>query len=273
MFEKLVKIRNAFFLIVTLGLIIMSFTRCSSVPRDKWTDKGMRVMIDPDSIDEENYVQIQRSLVQQGKFTVVDRSRGIKAIKKEQESTHRKEEDRYEDKEKWSHWGKLYGVGSIIVAHVQCRKEHAAFNRKRIYLECRQLLSMVDSNTGEVFVAVEGKNDGPSTYDLSYIVPDWNDTVEKMVDSYPADFRPENYAKTVTDYQDVSAERAQRQREVIEKRNAAERAPALELEKMKNKVRELESKLQQQSVANPPTQQVSTPSEPSTALVNVNNAE
>ena len=203
----------------------MSLISCSSTPRTKWTDKNMRIMVSPD-IDEENYVQIQQALVKSGKFTVVDRARALAAVKKEQESTLRTEEDRFSDNAKFSHWGKLYGVGSIVIAHVQCAKEHSTFNRTKLYLDCRQYLSMVDSNTGEVFVAVEGQNEGPSTYDLSFIVPNWDETVVKLLDAYPSSFRNENYAKTVTDYQDLSTEHAQRQRESVEKQKSSERLPA-----------------------------------------------
>lgn len=197
---------------LTLVIMALVMTGCSSIPKTKWTDKNMRVMIDPDSIDEENYVQIQHSLVKSNKFTVVDRTRGMAALKKEQERLHKTEEDRYADKDKWAHWGKMYGVGTIIVAHTQCQRNHDMFNRTKIYLECRQFLSMVDSNTGEIFLAVDGSNSGPSSYDLSHMAPDWDEVVASMVESYPKEFRNENYAKTITDYQDVSKENAIRNR-------------------------------------------------------------
>ena len=200
---------------------IMTLTvGCASAPKErtKWTDKGMRVMIDPDSVSEEDYVQIQKSLVQSGKFTVVDRARGMNALKKEQERTQRTEEDRYADKEKWSHWGKMYGVGSIIVGHSQCHRENSLLNRQKIYLKCKQFLSMVDSNTGEVFVAVEGENEGLATYDLSYMSPDWNDVTDKMVESYPKEYHSKGYSEEVLVYQDISKEHAQRQREIASKK-------------------------------------------------------
>src|SRR5665647_827111 len=119
--------------LMTVPMLILLITSCSSPnkQRTKWTDKSMRVMIDPDSIDEENYVQIQSALVRSGKFTVVDRARGMQAAEKEQERLHRNNSDRFEDKEKWAHWGKMYGVGSIIVPHVQCTKENSFMNRTK----------------------------------------------------------------------------------------------------------------------------------------------
>jgi hypothetical protein len=210
--------------IISVIFLLMGISSCATpTPRTKWTDKNMRVMIDPDSIDEENYVQIQHSLVSAGKFTIVDRSRGMNAMKKEQERTQRGEADRFADKEKWSHWGKMYGVGSIVVAHMQCTKENSFMNRTKLYLNCHQFLSMVDSNTGEVIVSVDGKNEGPASYDLSYMQPDWDKVTEKLMDAYPKEYRPNNYSKEVSTYQDISAEHAQRQKELVEKKNESEK--------------------------------------------------
>lgn len=174
----------------------------------------MRVMIDPDSIDEENYVQVLQALVQSEKFTVVDRSRGWKAAKKEQEREHQSNEaSRYEDKEKWSHWSKLYGVGAIVVANSQCQKTSTFLSQTKNKLFCKQHLHLVDANTGEVIVAADGENDGPSTYDRDFIMPDWNDVVAKLVDAYPKNYSSQVYTKEVQTYQELSKEHAQRQRE------------------------------------------------------------
>ena len=194
-------------------LVLGGLVGCASTPRSKWTDKDMRVMIDPDSVSPEHYVQIQNALVRLGKFTVVDRDAGMRALKKEQEREHRNETDRFENKEKWSMWGKMYGVGSIVVAHAQCYQTGSFWNPGKVKLQCRQMLSMVDSNTGEVFVAVEGENDGPVSADRSYIAPDWNDTVEKLVDAYPKDWERKSYAGPAQVYQQVAEEHAVRQME------------------------------------------------------------
>jgi hypothetical protein len=231
--------------VVFSTLLVVGFvSSCStSTPRTKWTDKNMRVMIDPDSIDEENYVQIQQALVSAGNFTIVDRARGMNAMKKEQERTQRVEADRFADKEKWSHWGKMYGVGSIVVGHLQCRKENVLFNRTKMYLDCHQFLSMIDSNTGEVIVAVEGQNEGPASYDLSYIQPDWNKVTEKLMDAYPKEYRANTYSKEVITYQEISSEHAQRQKELVERKKEAEKAPDEEKKNLQIKIKELEDQL------------------------------
>ena len=200
------------FLIGSASLAVACST--TPVPKTKWTDKNMRLLIDPDSVPEEHYVQIQNALVRSGKFTVVDRAQGMRAVQKEQERLHRNESDRFADREKWSHWGKMYGVGTIVIGHVNCMKEGYVWDPRKTKLNCRQYLSMVDSNTGEVFLAVEGENDGPASADTAYIVPDWNETVDKLIEAYPKHFRSEGYAGPALQYQDVSEEHAKRQREI-----------------------------------------------------------
>lgn len=194
--------KHVFLILIGLGLV-----GCAT-PRTKWTDKTMRVMIDPDSIEAEHHVLIQRALVESGKWYVVDRSKGFKAIKAEQERNHRTEEDRYADREKWSHWGKLYGVGGIVVASAQCKKEQGWFIG-RWYQVCRQFLSIVDSNTGEVITAIETKAES----DEADFYPQWDDAVAKLNDSYPSHFTPSKTSKRLEDYKDLSGEEAQRQRE------------------------------------------------------------
>lgn len=194
--------------VILTTLLALLMTACASTPRTKWTDKTMRVMIDPDSIAAEHHVLIQRALVESGKWFVVDRSKGFKAIKTEQERLHRTEEDRYADKEKWAHWGKLYGVGGIVVASAQCRKEQGMI-LGGWYQVCRQFLSIVDSNTGEVITAIENKAES----DEVDFYPQWDDAVAKLNNAYPENFKPTQPSKQIEFYKELSAEEAQRQRE------------------------------------------------------------
>jgi len=201
-------------LILIISLLALVGCASAPVPKTKWTDKNMRVMIDPDSIDAEHYVQIQTALVRSAKFTVVDRGTALRAAQKEQERLHRNEADRFEDKEKWAHWGKLYGVGSIIVAHAQCVKEGVWYNPNLTRMFCKQFLSMVDANTGEVLLAVEGENDSQASADRNYLVPEWKEIVAKLVDEYPKFFKTEDYTGPALQYQQVSDEHAKRQKQI-----------------------------------------------------------
>lgn len=192
---------------LTLIILALMLGACAT-PRTKWTDKTMRVMIDPDSIEPEHHVLIQRSLVESGKFFVVDRSKGFKAIKTEQDRLHKDEGDRYEDRQKWAHWGKLYGVGGIVVASAQCKKEQGMIFGGW-YRVCRQFLSIMDSNTGEVIVAIEHRAES----DEVDFYPQWDEAVQKMNAAYPSHFKPSKPSKQIEAYEELSAEIAQRQRE------------------------------------------------------------
>lgn len=179
--------------------------------RTKWTDKSMRVMINPDGISAKHYVRIQQALVESGKWVVVDRGMGYDAIKKEQEREHREQTDRFLDSEKFAHWGKLYGVGGIVVAHAQCVQKDGIF--KKNFPVCRQYLSIVDSNSGEVIAAVEDESEG-SSYDYD-LAPSWEDAVVKLNSAYPTHYEPNRDHKILRDYKELSKEEATRQREQL----------------------------------------------------------
>lgn len=201
-------------------IVAITLSGCASPPiRTKWADKNMRVMIDPDSLSADDYIAVQTALVKEGRFMVVDRSSGYKAIKAEQERLHRVEADRYEDKEKWAHWGKMYGVGAIVVGHSQCVRTTKLFSFNPNVYQCKQFLSLVDANSGEVISAVEGlaenpvqgNNFGSESFSKSM---DWSRTVADFVDAYPKDYKPQYYSEGVLKYQELSKEEAQRQKEI-----------------------------------------------------------
>lgn len=185
--------------------------------RTKWTDKTMRVMIDPEGVEASHYVKIQQALVASGKWVVVDRSDAYNAIMKEQQREHREQTDRFLDREKFAHWGKLYGVGGIVVAHAQCQVRDGWLLKKN-YPHCQQYLAIVDSNSGEVITAVQDEADGGS-YDYQ-LAPSWDEIVAKLNNDFPSHFEPNRNEKTLRDYQDLSQEEAARQKEQIAKQQA-----------------------------------------------------
>ena len=200
--------------LTSLILLALIISGCAGLPRNRFTDPQSRVFIDPQSIDANNYARIQNALVNNGKFVVVDRAQAFNAVKREQNTTQREQNSRFDDKEKWAWIGKLYGVGAIVVANNQCRRETSFWNHDRSNLVCLQRLALINANTGQVMVSVENTNSADYTFDLQYIVPDWVDTVEKMVDNYPKEFETRGYDKGLELYQDISKEHAQRQREL-----------------------------------------------------------
>jgi hypothetical protein len=202
---------------VILVLVALGMVGCASAPRTKWTDKTMRVMIDPESIDAQNYVKIQYSLVASGKWIVVDRKDGLRAIKHEQDMLHRTESDRYDDREKYAMWGKLYGVGGVIVAHSQCQRRDGFFPGQ--YNRCRQNLAIMDTNNGEVIAVSEARADSDAWNEM----PDWEDAVSVLNDNFPKNFEKDKTDKRLAEYKDLAREEAIRQKEELVNMN---RAPA-----------------------------------------------
>lgn len=165
----------------------------------------MRVMINPEGLTEVEYMDIQTQLVQTNMFTVVDRSRGIQAIKKEQREQHVTEKERYEDREKFAHWGKLYGVGSVIVAHSECQNRPNAWRVNEIKNYCKLYISLIDTNTGTVMISARGEEKAEMMQR-----PDWEETVEKLVKAYPEYFESDKTHDKLNEYKDESAKMARK---------------------------------------------------------------
>lgn len=230
--EKLIKVSSSTRVDVkktggSIGAMVLTFLAfvvgmgsvgCAT-PRTKWTDKTMRVMIDPEGVSAKHYVRIQQALMKSGKWVVVDRGMGYNAIKKEQEREHREQTDRFLDSEKFAHWGKLYGVGGVIVAHSSCIIRDGLF--KKNFPTCNQYVAIVDTNTGEVIAAAEGQAEG-SSYDYD-LAPSWDDVVADMEDAYPKNYQPNKDHKILRDYKELSHEEATRQKEELARKIASEK--------------------------------------------------
>lgn len=178
--------------------------------RTKYTDRNLRIMIDPASVSPDNYARIQTALVSQEMWVVLDRSAGLEAIKHEQEELHRTSSDRYDDRQKWAHWGKLYGVGAVVVAHAQCFNKKSWYDPKGQYY-CSQFINLLDSNTGEVILGVEGGEftEGPE------VAPDWKAVTQKLADAYPKEFKRVPTSERIENYKAESEEAARRQKEIM----------------------------------------------------------
>lgn len=198
---------------VSLPIFGLTLSGCAGkTPRTRWTDKTMRVAIDPASIDANNYVRIQQALVESGKWVVVDRAMAFNAIRHEQERLHRTDSDRFADREKFAIWGRMLGVGGVVVAHAQCSSKGSFWTEAR-YQHCHQFLSIVDSNSGEVIATSENEEDGATSEES--IAPPWDETVARLNAAYPKHFEPRRDQKPLEEYRALAAEEAQRQKEVV----------------------------------------------------------
>lgn len=177
--------------------------------RTKFTDPVLRILVDSDTIDPKNYVRITNALIKNGKFTVVDRGAGYLAARKEQERLHQDKVDRFDDREKYAHWKKLYGVGGIVIAHSQCQL-YTGFT-KGLYNKCRINLAIVNSSTGEVITTAEDVAETDSGYDQA---ADWSDAVDQLADNFPRHFEKDQSSAKLLEYKEVSKEEAIRAREI-----------------------------------------------------------
>lgn len=194
------------------GILIVSclciFGCSTQEPRTRYSDKNMRIMLYPDTISADHFARIQTALVRSDMWSVLDRGQGLKAVKQEQYTIHRSESDRYDDREKYAHWGKLYGVGAIVVAHAQCVNKPGKWRSNELRTYCQQFLNLIDSNTGEVVLGVEAEND--SDYGET---PDWNEVTKKLADEYPKYFTKEKVTERLERYKEESKEIALREKE------------------------------------------------------------
>lgn len=199
-------------LAVILVLFLLIATGCShNEVRTKWTDPSMRVFVMPDGIDANNYVRIQSALVSSGKWIVIERSDAFERIKQEQEMEHRSDQDRFQDEEKFALYGRLLGVGGVVVAHSQCASKRGLFGE---FTRCRQSLSIVNTVTGEVIMAVEGTNDDAvEYYGAPKIAASWEDTVNKLNDAFPENFEAVKWNDRMKAYKQVVKEESLRQKE------------------------------------------------------------
>ena len=205
---------------VMLALALLSaLTSCAGkTPRSKLSDPHMRVAVWPQGIDSGNFVRIQQALVASGKFVVVDRAVGLAAIKHEQDAQHVTESNRFAYPEKFAHFGKLLGVGAVVVAHTQCANKGSFWTDAR-YAKCQQFTEIVNSNTGEVMASAEGMEE--TDLGEGEIAPSWDGTVDRLIAAYPKFYERSHETQELVDYKALSAEEAQRMRERLPAQNPA----------------------------------------------------
>jgi len=189
--------------------LLLSLIGCASLDRNKFTDPHFRIMVDPDSIEAKHYVRVVHSLQRTKKFVVVDRASGFNAIRREQQMAHRDNVDRFDDKEKWAHWGKLYGVGAVVVAQSNCGMTTVWWSQYN-FTRCIQTLIFVDANTGEIMATAE---DDVLQSTVEQVPPAWDDITEQLIADYPKVFEPNKDHPNIWQYRDESKELAVRQKE------------------------------------------------------------
>ncbi len=196
------------------SLFITQLMGCASQekPRTKWSDPTMRLVINPNGIDPNNYVRIQNALVSSGKWWVVDRALAFKAAIAEQNMTRVNYPERFDDTEKFARLGKLYGVGGVIQAHAQCITKEGFL--KGWYAKCVVSLSLVSTNTGEVIATSEVSEETPiNPYGMEPVSISWEKAVDTLNDNFPKNYEPVKWTKEMQEYKQTIKEEAVRERE------------------------------------------------------------
>lgn len=167
--------------LVLLSLLALELSGCAGKERrTKNSDAQLRIALDSYKVDGENYTAISRELLDTGKFVVVDRGRGFKAVKAEQSMENVDERDRFAPNGRYAEYGKLYGVGSVVVASGNCDYKDRLFGSN---WRCVVQLSLYHAVTGELLIAVTDHTTAKNGHEI-----DWHDVVEKLVDRYPEYF-------------------------------------------------------------------------------------
>lgn len=199
------RFKEVSFILVLASLVLASCS--SSEKRTKFSDKNMRIFLYHRTLKTNDYVRLQSALIKSDVWTVIDRRDGYNASGREQERIHRKDPDRFDDREKWTHIGKFYSVGAIVIGHTQCTYHKSIWKSKPVN-RCYQALNLVDATTGEVIVGVDGHNEAQVGEQ-----PDWEETVKKLIDVYPKYFTSQAISDRLERYKQESAEHSLRQKE------------------------------------------------------------
>lgn len=218
---------KSYILFLVTALLLPFIVECSSKERTKWTDPAMRVMVDPEGLPARDYIRIVSALKRSGKWFVVDRKDGLRAIFKEQKMIHRDRADQFKDEEKYSIWGRLYGIGGVVIGHVDCTRKTGFFSS---HTTCKQNLAVVSANSGEVLSTSETDNDDAV---LNYsgdikIGSDWTDAVSELNNNFPKNYEKLKYSDDMELFREEAKQEAIQQKENIGHDKANEKFPSPE---------------------------------------------
>lgn len=212
--------KNLFQMVLSAFVLIMVSCSTARVVRTKATDPMLRVAIDFSTVDEAQYVELRRALVETGKFQVIDRREGFAAALREQNLQYESSlQDRFDSKEKYIRLGKLLGVRAVIVPHAHCYQAKSWLGEFKRY--CKQDLAFLDAATGEI--QFEVGDEASVVWTAEFVAPEWTSIARKVVETYPEYFNPPETSPMLESYKEQSAEHARRQ-EIKKMQN--QRAPA-----------------------------------------------
>lgn len=198
------------FLILFIAINVVG---CAT-PRTKNTDPVMaRIMLDADSIDQQNFVRLQKALVSSGKWTVVDRNDAYRAMNKEADRQYKDPENRIADRERYAIWGRQFGIAGIFVGKAQCAPSNRFWSYRGDY-DCVQTLTVIDAMTGEILASVDNvASDAVYFYGELKTPASWDKAVEKLNKAFPAKFITSSKHQNIIDREDEAEQVSIKRRE------------------------------------------------------------
>lgn len=196
-------------MVLALGTLLVG---CAT-PRTKDTDPSMRVMVDPDSIEKGHYVRLVNALQQSGKYIVVDRADAFKAAKKEQDFQYTDGDQRVDTRERYATYGKMYGVGGVVVGKAQCSPSTRFMSYQGDY-DCVQNLSIVDARSGEIIATAEftTEGEGQFLYGEMKVAPAWDEAVQQLNDNFPKKYVKRSRHEKIVEREDEAEQVTQQMR-------------------------------------------------------------
>lgn len=181
-------------LLVSFFLVLFG---CSSLKRTKYSDTVHRVYVDNQGAKPEMYYPVQHAIFRTEKFFVVDRAQGFESLKQEQLDEWKSQADRFEGSQRYAEYGKLYGVGGVIVPTLYCHPDDDEF-------DCAQLLSLIDTTTGQVVATGAAKLHIENLSQLS-----WDECAQSLVDNFPEYFDTREKEKRLKEKEEALAAKAE----------------------------------------------------------------
>lgn len=142
-------------MVAALGLV-----QGCATGRNKISDHVLTVYVDKASFPEQFYPRVVEALAKNGNFRVLEMGSGFQSV----------------------------SAGGKVVGSVQC-SNRASMWKAQGYLNCLQVVTIVDLRTTEVIASVSHEEDsGEAYWGEQKIAPSFERVVEKLWDAYPKHF-------------------------------------------------------------------------------------
>lgn len=185
-------------------LIAMIVSGCAT-PMTKFNSPVMRVFVDPDTLNQADYTRVVHAISKTGKFKVVDRKAGYQAALNEQDRQHVNQANRFDNREKFALYAKLFGARGVVVATAECQ-DSTGFFANTYFKKCHQTLQILDANTSEIISSVDNVVEGK--FGELGLGIGWEETAFLLADSFPKYFEGDKDTEELKNYRKIAEDSA-----------------------------------------------------------------